>query len=319
MFPYYLTPKALEIKQIRRAANCIGAAYAFIFFPNLLLEYLAMNSSGFAAFIRSVSHDAVFSAILDIFFAVLVFIPPFLMAAAMGGRSFAVADFRKPKKGKILPLVLIGFGICQIGEITTFLFGSQMAFFGSEPIMSEPVYERSLYGVLAAVASTAIVPALCEEFALRGVTMGMIRRHGDDFAIFVSALLFGLMHRNLVQTPFAFIVGLGLGFIAIKGGSVFVAVLVHFLNNITSVAFEYIEPGLSYTMQSVLYSCYGMVVLGLGILGFLLYKDKKELFTLERAEENLSFGRKMGVFFSSPIIIIVLCLTAIEIFKIQIG
>ena len=67
-------------------------------------------------------------------------------------------------------------------------------------------------GIAMYLIQLAVVPALVEEYALRGVVMMPARKFGNWFAILVSSALFGMMHGNLVQAPFAFIVGIGIGY-----------------------------------------------------------------------------------------------------------
>ncbi|MFR9189965.1 MAG: lysostaphin resistance A-like protein [Anaerotruncus massiliensis (ex Togo et al. 2019)] len=50
------------------------------------------------------------------------------------------------------------------------------------------------------IFNATALPALIEEFTYRGVVLGSCA-FGDRFAIVVSALLFGLLHRNMVQFP----------------------------------------------------------------------------------------------------------------------
>lgn len=70
---------------------------------------------------------------------------------------------------------------------------------------------------------------------MRGVVMQPLRKYGDWFAILTSAFVFALMHGNLVQAPFAFIAGIGLGYAVIASGSLWTGILIHLLNNSISV------------------------------------------------------------------------------------
>ena len=318
MFSYEIDQATIEKKQIRRAANCIGAAYAFIFLPRWLLEFFVRRSSGFALFIYNVANSVAYSAVFDMCVSILVLIFPYMLFCRVAGRSLQVADFRKPKNG-FLPLLLMGIGLCQIGEVLNALFANAISIFGEGSGGSHTFFDRSFYGVAFSVISVAVIPALCEEFAMRGIVLGVLRRHGEGFALIVSSLMFGAMHLNLTQAPFAFIVGLGLGFIAIKSGSVFTAVLVHFINNLTYVLFAYLAESGGYFTNSLVFCCYAVAVLALGIIGLMLYRDKKELFSLSRGEGVLSLPAKFGAFLSSPTIIAALVVTVIEIFKNQIG
>lgn len=61
---------------------------------------------------------------------------------------------------------------------------------------------------LGTFLTLVVVAPLTEEYLMRGLVLrGLLRRHGPALAIFISALLFGLMHANLRQ----FIVGLAVG------------------------------------------------------------------------------------------------------------
>lgn len=72
---------------------------------------------------------------------------------------------------------------------------------------------------------------IVEEIVFRGVIMRGLQAYGRRFAIFASAVLFGLFHGNLVQSPYAFIVGLVLGYTAMEY-SILWAMVLHMLNNL---------------------------------------------------------------------------------------
>lgn len=45
----------------------------------------------------------------------------------------------------------------------------------------------------------------------RGYFLRLLRPYGTWFAVIVTAILFALMHGNILQIPFAFLVGLACG------------------------------------------------------------------------------------------------------------
>lgn len=69
-----------------------------------------------------------------------------------------------------------------------------------------------------------------EEILFRGFLLQNFKRDGTRFAIIFSAFLFGIYHGNIVQTPFAFILGILLGYIAVAYGLKY-AIYVHIFNN----------------------------------------------------------------------------------------
>lgn len=70
-----------------------------------------------------------------------------------------------------------------------------------------------------------------EELLFRGVALRDMEPYGKKFAIFASAVLFGLYHGNLVQIPFAFAVGLVLGYVTVEY-NIGWAIVLHMFNNL---------------------------------------------------------------------------------------
>ena len=75
-----------------------------------------------------------------------------------------------------------------------------------------------------------------EEILFRGFLLQNFKRYGVRFAIIFSAILFGICHGNIVQTPFAFILGLLLGYITVSYGLKY-AIAVHIFNNMVLADF----------------------------------------------------------------------------------
>lgn len=76
----------------------------------------------------------------------------------------------------------------------------------------------------------SIAAPIVEEILFRGFLQRSLLPFGKKFAIFGSALLFGLFHGNLIQTPYAFLVGLVLGYTAAEY-NIWWAILLHAINN----------------------------------------------------------------------------------------
>lgn len=94
--------------------------------------------------------------------------------------------------------------------------------------MFSPTFFSVLYtGVLAPIA---------EELLYRGLTFRILRK-SLPFATanIIQAFLFGLIHGNLIQGGYAFFVGLLLGYITEKRGSLKAAVLCHAAVNVSGL------------------------------------------------------------------------------------
>lgn len=88
---------------------------------------------------------------------------------------------------------------------------------------------HNIFGVL----SIAIVVPILEELLFRGAIEGHLLRKGwsPKWAISVSALIFGLIHGNPAQIPFAFLIGLLFGWLYYRTGSLVPGIVGHIINN----------------------------------------------------------------------------------------
>ena len=216
-----------------------------------------------------------------------------------------------PKKGMILPVILISIGFCAFANIATNSIANIFAEFGIEYSAPELEIPKGGFGILLAILATSVTPALVEEFAMRGAVMGVLRKYGDGLAIGLSAALFGLMHRNFVQIPFGFVVGLALGYAVIKTGSLWTGVIIHFINNFVSICLDllfkemdsiYLQTGVTAIYFALCFLCF------FGGL-HLLRNKKREDYAIENKEMILSVKERVSAFISSPLIILSVAVT----------
>lgn len=78
---------------------------------------------------------------------------------------------------------------------------------------------------------TGLAAPVVEEIIFRGLVMRGLEKYGKRFAVLISAILFGLFHGNIVQSPYAFAVGLVLGYTAMEYNILWAMVL-HMANNL---------------------------------------------------------------------------------------
>jgi sodium transport system permease protein len=102
------------------------------------------------------------------------------------------------------------------------------------------VMEQPLWQVLLLVSLT---PAICEELAFRGFILSGLRRMGHKWgAIVLTAVLFGLAHGILQQSLAACVVGIVIGYIAVKTGSLLPGVIYHCTHNGLSILVGRLTP-----------------------------------------------------------------------------
>ncbi|MCH5200984.1 MAG: CPBP family intramembrane metalloprotease [Oscillospiraceae bacterium] len=85
-----------------------------------------------------------------------------------------------------------------------------------------------------------IIAPVCEELIFRKLLLQPLRGCGDMFAAVASAFIFGAIHGNFDQFPYAFAVGLLYGILAVRSSSVLPTLALHFANNLLVTASLYL-------------------------------------------------------------------------------
>jgi sodium transport system permease protein len=89
----------------------------------------------------------------------------------------------------------------------------------------------------------AVTPAICEELAFRGFILSGLRRLGHKWtAIALCSVLFGVAHGLLQQSLSAAVVGMVIGYIAVKTNSLLPAMAYHLVHNSLGVMHSRITP-----------------------------------------------------------------------------
>ncbi len=161
-------------------------------------------------------------------------------------------------------------------------------------------------GVITVCVSVAIVPAIIEEFVVRGVTMQPLRKYGDKFAIIMSAIFFAVMHGNMLQLPYTFVGGLILGYLAIKTKSMWPPMILHFVNNFYSAIVLIVSDTFGDKAGNyATYIIWALFVVS-GIVGFVGYMKNRDTTSLSKGESVLSTKEKITAFVKNgPMIIMI--------------
>lgn len=88
----------------------------------------------------------------------------------------------------------------------------------------------------------AFLPAVCEELIFRGIIFSGLKNVLKPFeAVLFSAFLFALMHGSLQQLIYPFILGIVLGWVALRTGNVLSSIILHFCNNALVITLAFLE------------------------------------------------------------------------------
>lgn len=160
--------------------------------------------------------------------------------------------------------------------------------------------------IAMSVISVAVLPAVVEEIAIRGIVLQPLRRYGDWFAIIASSLIFSLMHGNMVQIPYTLTAGIFFGIVAVSTGSLWPSIVLHFLNNLFSVLVLCVDSNMSETAANMfVFIMLGVLVLQ-GIAGGAIYFTMRYRPRFAKGVKTLSNGEKAGALFGNPVMIVAL-------------
>lgn len=316
--PLYYTPKVtdpdlLVKKEYKSAANRASSSLLLFYGCGMLFQiviavlaviFLAKGNAEYNEFVSFISATT-FNLLLNSFYQCLFMTVPFIISAAISRqRASDILSYKKPKG--ILPLAILGLSGAMLCNLANSIISALFSLFGASPQGGNIEMEYSVGSFFLNILTIAVIPALFEEFAFRGIFMGLLRkRFSTSAAIIVSAAGFGLIHGNFAQMPFAFLMGLILGYLYAVSGSLWVPMLVHFLNNAYSVCLDHITHGLDTTSSNVIFYASLCVLLLSGIITLIyIIKRKPQLLHYEDEEKELSTPKMLKIGFSSPVFII---------------
>ena len=303
--PEYIA-RIRETKELRKNANIAGISLYLISVVSFLMIFLLKIGAavtGSSEILDDLLNEPAIMQVYQIIFSVSVFTLPFIICYKIGGYKIGeFISFKRADRNTELALFFGGGVFCLFANIAAAYVDSIFTSFGIDYSIGETDIPKGIFGFLLYTLSTAIVPAVLEEFALRGIVLGTLRKFGDTFALITSSLCFGIMHGNFEQIPFAFMAGLILGFVTIKTGSLRTAIFIHFFNNFISVAFSYMR-GISETQQNLIYVMLLAVFLVLALF-FINRTTGQEILKIEYGDCILPEKDKYKTFFLSIGIIV---------------
>lgn len=180
----------------------------------------------------------------NLVFSELLLVIPAALTLLFSGEKKATLCVRRMKISSALMTLLYTF---LMMPLTTLLNAVSMLFVDNAVgSISTQVLDMPF---LLAFFLMAVMGPVCEEFCFRGVIYrGLLKSGNAVGALLFSSLLFGLIHMNFNQAPYAFVLGIAMALIMEATGTLLAPILVHVVFNGVSVvqmyAYEYVAPGL---------------------------------------------------------------------------
>lgn len=321
-----MEPETVDLKTARRAYSAIGLSLTVVMIVASVLQlawfYLPdeeswMVSSSWGYWLGS-------------------FLPLYLVAVPLGLLVLKTVPAEAPQAHKLsgkafFTLLPICFCVMYAGN----LLGNALSMLLSGGNAENAILDYAMDTNPIKVLFMVILAPLIEEFLCRKMVIDRVRCYGEKTAVFLSALVFGLMHQNLFQFFYAFALGYVFAYIYLRTGRLRYSVIFHAIINfmggviapfLLSVldmeALENLDPAAppeelmavyaDILPGLLLYMFYAFVLFGLSIAGFVLILVKRKQMVWQEAPRQLPRGQAVKTAYLNVgmIVYILLCLAA---------
>lgn len=260
-----------EVSRVGRDAPPVRSLFAYIgLMVGVTLLYLAL---------RVVLFQGKVSLTTDLYVDEMVFffIPLLLVLLAFRLNAQDVLRLRSVPWDSVPGFALAGF-VLVVFQVFILAIASSFfpgiaryldinSYFGHE-VFAEAVLRLPIAGQLWVVC---IVPAVVEELVFRGfVQTTLVGRLGIQRGIWATAFIFALIHLGMLRVPFDLLVSYIMGYLVIRYGSVWPAVVFHFTNNLVNLIILNLLPGQDASQLS--YLSLALMLVGVAYLGWQIVK-----------------------------------------------
>lgn len=313
------TKRKKEKREIIKTGLILGGAIVAF----LVIQILSVSVLGALGLDDLYSKSSLFQSCFGVIaIHICSILLPFSIAALLLRKNYIspIVPTKKIKPLTMFMWICLGMGCCMGANYITQYVIEIFKAFGYELTQTETLDPDNALSSLILIITTAIVPGVIEELAMRCFSLGALIKHGKGFAVFAVSIVFGLLHGNVIQFVFAFFVGLAVGYITVKTESVVPAMIIHTCNNGLSV----VQDNMLYFFNDDVKQNVSIVlIIGwmiLSVVGFFYLLFKREFSKNKLREQSnvssLSFGTKLAClipgFFIPFVALIALSITTIH-------
>lgn len=169
-------------------------------------------------------------------------------------------------------LMIIAFRVLFDNSLTLWVSKISM------PEFINQAFEELAVSPIILILSVVVVAPIYEEIIFRGILLkGMTKKINPTIALVISALFFALVHMNIPQGVNAFLLGLVIGFIYLRTGSIYLSIFAHFVNNFMALTLSsmFTLIGGKYAVEThALFFILGVILLVITCIGYKRNKIK---------------------------------------------
>ena len=243
-------------------------------------------------------------------------LPMYLISMPIASLLLLTIPAKAPQKRKLNPLMWFGFlFLCFALTYFANYLGQYVTSWLSQgtnvEVENELAEMTSVAPLWVNLVFVGILAPIFEELFYRKVIINRLRRYGDLPAILISGLIFGLTHGNFSQVFYTIVVGMLLGFIYIRTGSVLYTISIHAAFNMIGGVYTAelmrrmgedgapVEGDQVGMIMLLAYSAFVILALVIGTI-FFICNVRRFKRSLQKGEYTLSFDKWMNALVINP-------------------
>lgn len=257
----YTTPPAYAISPRQQVKKCYNRASMAMLFQYLIvnaISFIAMFVYGIIASAQAMANGASTEELISIttnispMFMITLNAICFLIAnpvAYLIGNAMTKNYYKAKIFGEIkLPAadcviaVFAVLGLQGFSLLVQYAIMSVTQMSGINEATAEMfAFSDNMVQNIVMIIYFVFIAAITEELLCRGLVLKLLSPVNKTFAVIASALLFGVMHGNFNQMFNGFILGLVIGYAAVKSKSIWLPIICHMVANTNAMVIAFLE------------------------------------------------------------------------------
>ena len=197
--------------------------------------------------------------------------------------------------GRFFRSYLAGLGLMYLVNLATLALMGLVGLLRGQTV-ENPVDNMADYPLALNLLLGCVIAPVCEEYLFRGLLLNRLRPYGERFAVWASALCFGLFHGNFSQFFYACAIGVLFAGVVLKTGRLRQAMLLHALINFVGTGLIPLLSGLGEAGDWLL----TLLVLAAMFVGLAFLPAMRREFSPAPGWKGLTAGEAWRCFLANP-------------------
>lgn len=197
--------------------------------------------------------------------------------------------------GRFFRSYLAGLGLMYLVNLATLALMGLVGLLRGQTV-ENPVDNMADYPLVLNLLLGCVIAPVCEEYLFRGLLLNRLRPYGERFAVWASALCFGLFHGNFSQFFYACAIGVLFAGVVLKTGRLRQAMLLHALINFVGTGLIPLLSGLGEAGDWLL----TLLVLAAMFVGLAFLPAMRREFSPASGWKGLTAGEAWRCFLANP-------------------